>query len=320
MCVFFFVRAQGDEDDDDDVTKKAAAEAKRAVDEANAAASEKVHKAAKAAKAAADAAAEEQAKQAKPKAGGAEEALASWGEKTPKSKRGSKSGDGSAPATPAAAPVITSGKSQLVDSADGTKWVLDLPAGGSKDDMKLTWLGDSLVFRYKKADTAHEHTVALPHSFSDQAVHAKLVGGGETLHIELDKNDGAATGVADGDVVTFETVPNAASSAESIDVELTQTRTEVTVGLRASRSTETVVVVFSNGALEVRATRIEQRIEADKSTSKVKKTVLETIKVPFKPQSISVAALPNNASGRVITLTKPTKAAALVNPKELQIN
>ncbi len=313
-----FVRVQVD-DDDDEVAKKAAAEAKRAVDEANAEAAEKVHKAAKAAAKAALEAAEAQAKQAKPKAGGAEEALASW-EKTPKSKRGSKiGGDGSAPATPVA-PVITSGKSQLVDSADGTKWVLDLPAGGSKEDMKLTWLGDSLVFRYKKADTQHEHTVALPQAFSDQAVHAKLVGGGETLHIELDKNDGAATGVADGDIVTFETVPNSASKADSIDVELTQTRSEVVVGLRASRSSETVAVTFANGALEVRATRIELRVEADKSTSKVKKTVLETIKVPFKPQAISVAAMADGASGRVITLSKPAKAATLVNPKELAIN
>jgi hypothetical protein len=299
------------EDDAAELTKKAAAEAERAVAEHNA---DVKRKSSSERKPTADSGAvEADEKPSKAKAGGAEEALATW-EKTPKSKRGSKVG-GDAPATP---PVVTSGKSQLVDNADGTKWQLDLPAGGHKSDMKLTWLGDSLVFRYKKGDTQNEHTVALPQSFSESAVSAKLSAGGDTLHIELDKNDGAISGVADGDVTSFETTPDAACDADSIVVDLSQTRSEVCVGLRPSRSTESVVVVFSNGALEVRATRIEQRVEADKSVSKVKKTVLETIKIPFKPQSITV--VPDSTSARVVTLTKPQKTTALVTPKDISIH
>jgi hypothetical protein len=39
--------------------------------------------------------------------------------------------------------------------------------------------------------------------------------------------------------------------------------------------------------------------------SKVKKTVVETLKVPFKPSAIPHAELPDGGIGRVIVLAKP---------------
>jgi hypothetical protein len=303
--------------DDAAVLKKAAEEANSAIAEAKAKAREETSIAS-----VKDEPPGDEKERSEHKAGGDEERLLSLADSKRKSgkSKGSKVGATGGDTTSTTAPVTTSGKSQLVDSEDGSKWLLDLPVGGAKSDMKLVWLGDSLTLRYKKDDVQYEHQVGLPQAFSDTAVHARLETGGERLHIEFDKNDGSASAVADGEVCTFETVPNTAASEESIDVDVKQSRADVTVTLRASRSTEVVNVVFAGGALEVRATRIEQRTEANKGVSKVKKTVVETLKVPFKPSAITHTALPDGGSGRVIVLAKPAKAPVLANPKELTIH
>lgn len=295
--------------------KKAAEEASSAIADAKAKAREETS----IATGKVDAAVEDK-ERSEHKTGGDEERLLSLADSKRKSGKSKGSKVGAIGGDISAAPVTTSGKSQLVDSEDGTKWLLDLPVGGAKSDMKLVWLGDSLTLRYKKDDVQYEHQVGLPQAFSDTAVHARLEAGGERLHVEFDKNDGSASAVADGEVCTFETVPNTAATADSIDVDVKQSRADVTVTLRASRSTEVVNVVFAGGALEVRATRIEQRTEADKSVSKVKKTVVETLKVPFKPSAITHTPLPEGGSGRVIVLAKPAKAPVLANPKELTIH
>lgn len=299
--------------------KKAADEANNAIAEAKAKAREQTSIATKSATTDDDADKEP----VQHKTGGDEDRLLALADSKRKGgKKGSKVGGGDVTATTPAsseAPVTTSGKSQLVDSADGSKWMLDLPVGGSAADMKLLWLGDSLTLRYKKADVQYEHQVALPQVFSDNAVHAVLVENGERLHIEFDKYDGSASAVGDGEVCQFETVPNTASASESIEVDVKNSRTDVTVALRASRSSEVVNVTFTKGALEVKATRIETRTEADKSVSKMKKIVVETLKVPFKPSAITHTALPDGGSGRVIVLAKPSKPPTFANPKELPI-
>jgi hypothetical protein len=131
--------------------------------------------------------------------------------------------------------------------------------GGSVGDMMLIWLGNSLTLRYKKADVQYEHQVALPQAFSDTAVHAQLIEGDELLHIEFDKNDGSTSGVVDGKVCTFETVPNSVVSVDSIEVDMKQSRADLTVTLRASRSTEAVNAVYANGARGARSAHRARR-------------------------------------------------------------
>jgi HSP20 family molecular chaperone IbpA len=249
---------------------------------------------------------------------------------------GAASRGGSAVAPKATSSSGASTVSSMVETADKSAYELVYDTlGTNKAAMTLSSLGGRTI-RFAEVETiqhdaskvenrTHVRNYQLPFRVDSSLLEAHFVVEKSQLRVVIPKSaeiaEDGETPTDDsqyGVLLSFKTKGVAEASTESVDMEVTQTADAVVVTIAPARADEEVTVTVGKDSLDVEAVRTVEETREDGSTVITKKTVTDTLSLPFplSRDAVTVSLLDeaDELAGRKLVLEKPRSKA--IDPKE----